>query len=631
MYYHYCCFILSYAYLLYKITCLINIDVTNYCYHSFINTHTMKRSADGGEKGGAQAGNGGALKGMPGNGDSTVQPIERPLKLEQVTLHFSQTSWEEIGPGELKYIPLCQSPYYMFDEAMKNQLAKFTNFWSTAYLHKPKVRLSNLIMLQDDLINQGGTPLETTAFTQACYMMTYCPSRQYQYFTLGTITDCKTGLYNTLIYNLDETKCNGDVSQLITITNYEDFEKLAIMPAKVDTFGGYQPAAKIEVDIGQLAYIKNTYISPNSAGGDLSAFSANMQPMERSTAPILPPTVPSLKHITWARNLDKLSFHKYGDVIEHEIETNLEGVPLINVANNNIMQRQQQVDDFEKVNTYKFYTDFVWPGNNRPYYSRRDNLSTIGTFESVKKFKPLKHMFLTMPPIRKANGALLKQRCSFLMEQTFSITFHTTESIFDGDTDKFILNQTDGVIVRPVLYGRMSASKLDQGAICPAGSTMVCKDPSKCPFDNSWSSLVTLWVNANKAGGDYKFVQWGVSCTGKEFKVIPQGKLTETLMYSTAFKTAWGDWIQEIAAGSTKPFCVLCGERAGCIITDKDGQTYADEAESATAFYIAITVARWKQTLNLYGISCVPASTDGATIQSAEFNPVSRETPMFYM
>lgn len=54
--------------------------------------------------------------------------IPRHLPLQHIELNFVQRTWQEFAPGELYYVPTCQTIKYMFDEAMHKQLAKFKGF-----------------------------------------------------------------------------------------------------------------------------------------------------------------------------------------------------------------------------------------------------------------------------------------------------------------------------------------------------------------------------------------------------------------------------------------------------------------------------------------------------------------------
>lgn len=592
----------------------------------------MKRAADsdgGSDAKKAASGSGGGLKGMPGNSDSVSDPIPRPLKLQEITLHFTQRTWEEIGAGELKYLPLCQTPYYMFDEAMKNQLAKFKNIWGTAFYHTPKARITNLLMLQDDLINQGGTPLETTAFTQACYMVTYQPTRQTQYFQLANILDCNTGKFKRLSYDMSDTKCGFDYSQLINISNYEDLEKLAILPAGVDKYAGYNPEAEIYENSNISAEMAATFINPNTKNLNLAEFSANMQPLfptVLNSAKIVEP----LKHVTWSRNLDKIGFHKYGDTIDIPITTNLEGVPLINHPHNDFTLRKETFnvtnESGEITRIYNMYTDFIWPSNNRPYYSRKDNLSAINVFESAKQMKPLQHTFLSMPPIRKANGALLKQRCSFVLEQSFSVTFNTVESIWDDDTDKYTLNQRDGVIVRPVLYTKMLSQTKDEGALCKVGKFVCTGD--KCPYDNSFASLIEVLADNEPTSGVISFAASFKPSGTFKYELPEPGTFDNNVFFSDGFKAKWKSWIDYIEPGLLQNFEVNCGQRAFIDLTSRNGKHLRMDAPGMTDFIIRFDIDKYIELMRSIGVTC---DYPNLVYAPTEFNSTDRVTEMFYM
>lgn len=442
---------------------------------------------------------GGGAKGGGGQQEDKTNPIPRTLSSQSVTLHFTQRTWEEIGPGELKYSPLSLTPYYMMDPAMLNQFLNFKHLWYTMQIHQPKMRISNLIMLQDELVNQGGTPMETTAFTQVCYLMLYQPTRMTEYFQLGNITDCKTAAYEKLSYNFSEVECTDKITQLVNLQGYTDFERLCIRPACINKYAGTVPNKDINRD-SKTGIITDTYISPSilfPITHPLHGFSANLQPVD-------PPLIENLNNITWAKNLDKITFHKYGDVVEIPIVTNLEGKHLLNDFHNDFTNRGVEVQKTTSEDKDNYYTEFAWPSPNRPYRSRHDNLANLDAMKNVKDLKNLHHNFLTMPPIRKANGALLKQRCSFLLEQSFSVTFNFIESIYyQENNEKNFLHQKDGIIIRPLIYGNTTpeAPPVGEGAICQYGFKCTSKAVN-CPTGNDFADLDkfldnrTLWGNS---------------------------------------------------------------------------------------------------------------------------------------
>lgn len=584
----------------------------------------MKRASEeaaGGEAKKSNSGGGGMLKGMPGNTDDKVNPIPRPLKIQEITLHFTQRTWEEIGAGQLKYLPLCQTPYYMFDNAMLNQLAKFKDLWATAYFHQPQARISNLLMLQDDLINQGGTPLETTAFTQACYMMKYTPTRQLNYFQLANIENCKDGSSKILSYDLSDTTCGKDYSQLISIGNYTDFEQLAILPAKVDKYAGYNTTIKPKILDDSISTIKETYFSPSLSNTFFNQFSANMQPRENLLSSV--PVIKALDQVTWARNLDKITLHKYGDEITIPITTNLEGVPLLRNEFNDITKRTAQVS-IEDQETHRYYIDLIWPSRNRPYYTRSSNLSDITPFEHNKDMKNLSHTFLTMPPIRKANGALLKQRCSFMLEQSFSITYKIPESVWDKESEYDILNQADGVLLRPVLYGTTIANIVDEGAICPKGS-FNCKGDN-CPAGNSFIDLFDLIVDVMKT---QEFFTFSEASIGKPFAFEEETELTNDVWSKDPFKSAWVEWIAMAPSTSTEynhlSVDLLSGEPT-VRLTNQSGESSTFKGNFKRK-YITFNRKNITSILNNRGITCKPVGTHA---EPKKYVPRDRVSEIFY-
>lgn len=583
----------------------------------------MKRAAesDGGGDAKHFAGGdgGGGSKGGMNVINQKVDPIPRNLKVQEVTLHFTQRSWEEIGPGELKYLPLCQTPYYMLDEAMKKQLLNFKDLWSTMEIHQPSARITNMIMLQDDLVNQGGTPMETTAFTQVCYLLRFNPTKQTQYFLLGDVTNCKNGTVQELMYNMTTTKCGNDYSQLINVQNYKDFERLAILPARIDLNAGYDLTRLPEkTTITTESQIKDTFFSPTMLNKSLySNFSANYQPVD-------PPVIDTLKQITWVRNLDKISFHKVGDSIEIPIVTNLNGKQLLSTKQNDMFTRTLDVLDNEG-NFFEYPVEFVYPSNNRPYFDRSDNLSEISTNLHSKDMQPLSHTFFTMPPIRKANGALLKQRASVFLEQSFSVTFRFPESVWgeDSGSDR-ILNQRNGIVLRPILYSKLSSNKVNEEAICPNGDITCTGD--QCPFDNSYASLIALWVQYKFP---FKFVEAIPSTAEYKYTSDFATRFNNQFLIQDAFRVTYKTWLLEaLREGSEVNLYIDLLQKAHVTLIDRSGNVYDLETENDLYNILVINAGDLKDMYSDYGITCTSNATQKA---GTYYYGVNRDTKMFYV
>lgn len=595
----------------------------------------MKRANEdisgGGSKKQAADGSGGSGGGAAATLSEKTQPIERPFRLSTIHLTFNQCTWEEVGAGELKYLPLSQTPYYMMGPEHLNLFNKYKNLWTTMRIHQPKARISNLIMLQDDLINQGGTPLETTAFTQVCYMLQYHPKKQTQFFRLANLRGCNEKIgWDSLSYNLSGTECDRkDIKQLIEINGFQDFEHLAILTAKVDKYAGYAPYATIQIN-PDFTQIKNTYIPPNDRTiGALANYAANLQPDEREGYI----TVDSFKQVTWARNTGSFKLLKVNDTSEIPITTNITDLPLINDIHNDFTNRTINIEDSASGNLYTYNTEFCWPSNNRPYYTRKDNLNQIRPYETNKMLSPINHTFFCMPPIRKANGALLKQRCSFMLEQEFSITLEFSEGVWDDGenaTSKYLLNQNDGIVLRPNIYGTTQVQPDAEGAYCGDEYQYVCTG-DKCPIADTYKALTeSMGAFQTISENLIEFTNTAPSNV-VEYK---QGGLTAYFDWlaesqQTAFKNKFNEFKNNAAGGNDTIFSlrpVGTGEYITSIVFQGFGQTYEFKNPNSLK-YLLIKPDAYLNMLDNLGIVC----TKKPTVMHANYVPVTRNSQIFYM
>lgn len=423
----------------------------------------LKRKATD-QEGGPQA------KGVPA-ADDKVNPIPRHLPEKSVTLHFTRRTWEEFAPGVLYYLPTTVGPKYMFNLQMKNQFLKFRGLWETMQIHTPKARISNLIFLQDDLRVQSSTPTDATAFTQVCYLVHFSPKAGQQYFKLADVTAKSTGAHKTLDYNLDP-----GIDRQFTIigeTQYTDFEHLMCLPAKVGTYAGWDPNQDSAPTKAPYAWT-GAYISPTA--GPNASCNLNVQYDETS-----PYFFDPAKCIAMATDMDSISFMKYGDTKELTMVTNLEGKHLYCAPINDPFYEttlSTTIGD-DKV---RYSTEWMYPGNNRPYICRCSNFDAkFSCTLHNKGYAAIQHHFFTMPPIKKPNGALLGQRVSCLVEQSISITFNFHESTFDEDEDisketpqADLMKQTHSVYLRRGIYGDSVRGDVPPppkktGILCPYG------------------------------------------------------------------------------------------------------------------------------------------------------------------
>lgn len=433
--------------------------------------------------------------------EQKVEPIPRVLPENVITLTFVQRGWEEIAPGFLYYLPLCQSPKYMFDAAMTRQYNKFKDLWETMEIMTPKCRITNLIMLQDDLRVQNNTPTDATAFTQVVYMLKYCPKNQKQYFKLAHIDNPNTmETSTTLTYKLYPEKDNNKNNQLVKLTGFETFENLAIVPAKANLTAGFTPGQTYEVTPNTRT-IKDAYIAPN-INSNMAAVSGNMRPIDTAANFQSPGNT-----ITMCKNQDNISFYKYGDEFTIPIETNLNGVRLANRRRNDFLEETQVNVTLVDGSIIAYGTEWVYPSRNRPFLCRSNYYDTqTQPITEGKHFKPLNHCFLCMPPIRKPGGQLLGQRCSIFLEQEITVRFHTSQATFDLSEDNendLQVNQDNQVLLRRNFYPKPERVTPTGGPLCPDG-TSTCKTFSdkkrknkadkKC-YDNSWEGMEAFMLD----------------------------------------------------------------------------------------------------------------------------------------
>nr|WAX26044.1 MAG: major capsid protein [Army ant associated bidensovirus 2] len=416
-----------------------------------------------------------AKKGAPSTAAGEKQePIPRNIRPQSIQLNFVCKTWEEIAPGNLYYLPLCQNPKYMFDQASTNQFNKFREMWHTMEIHTPKVRLSNLIMLQDDLRVQNNTPTDATAFTQVVYLMKYCPKGQKQYFKL---IDCPNANDMTetksLTYDLAPQIPAGETTkaQLVQIKGFKDFESLGILGAKANYTAGFVPYSAVKIDDGHV--LQDPYVAPNTTSVQFQHISGNMYPADNNANFIAPTYC-----MTYARNQDSLSFHKYGDSMELPINTNIEGMQLMNTPGNNFLADQKVVIEDASKKTYTYETEFAWPSRNRPFLSRGNYFDTnTDPITSGKTEGTLNHYFFCMPPIRKPNGSLLGQRCSLYMEQEISVTFHANQATFfpDEADDAMQVNQDNQIILRRNIYPTPTITDTGRSFFCKPKEESECQ------------------------------------------------------------------------------------------------------------------------------------------------------------
>lgn len=414
--------------------------------------------------------------GVGARAEQVDNPIPRLFHDNSITIHITQRSFEELGPSEIKYFPVQNYWAAMFDKFHYYMFKKYYDRCSTYEITSPKVKISNILMLQDKLTSQQGTNSESAIYTQSSYLMEFTPQSPRQWFKLGTTDNCGESQKILKYKPMEHSDCKI-ISQLIKVGDgvFEDFEKLTINPAKPDLYAGWsgsdvdiRDAGGVGSDLeAEWAYnkdggksqnrtVKDVYISPkNPYLGDYSCSYAGDEPI-----------VPLMHHTTYMRNSDSIKLHKYGDTVEFAVNTNMSGLPLLRHPHNNPFGGIDHIRPRPSVNKKAVEYMFCYPSENRPYMSRGDQFENIRPIEKTKTFKPLKHKFICMAPIKEGDGRLIKQRASFTCEQAVTITFKFPETVIEEDAE-YMLAQKSGVILRPAITKIWPLAKEDRSPDSP--------------------------------------------------------------------------------------------------------------------------------------------------------------------
>lgn len=165
-----------------------------------------------------------------------------------------------------------------------------------------------------------------------------------------------------------------------------------------------------------------------------------------------------------------------------------------------------------------------------------------------------------MPPIRKPNGALLGQRCSFLMEQSISVTFHMAQGTFfdTEDEDAAQMAQDSSVVLRRNAY-RTPRVEAPQAVSVLCNTSSVCPPPvfkrgkkvnaDKPCYDDSFAGLYKYFL-ANPAMASQvdlpeyvKFKSTDLRPSGAfDCNTLPNNRITlESIDSNAEFKQYWHD------------------------------------------------------------------------------------------
>lgn len=407
-------------------------------------------------------GAGGAAPGGVNQQDTDISPIPRPIRRRSLTFPFIQRSWEEIGTDSLYYVPLCMYPGAMMDIQMNSLWNQFIDITKSFRIEGCKFRLSNWIVVNDELQTTGGAIAEESSIVQRSKIIHFTPKMAH------TTAFQFSGITPTSSYMVKDT--TPDQSFLWNVGEYDgdngSFEDLALLELANATNvfrgdniwnGPYRLNSNLSSNaVGNasvLSYMKNTSDTVNHWPADAIGVESGVG---NYTAP----------NISQAKNLINYEIISGNDICEYDVVTNLKGMPIdpqryllqssdiktgvtafdtISMMYNNEGETSgvARIDGIFNVPLIKCWlaatpTTIVdagclvrkWPSIFDPLIMR-DKIGSNGVALQQLKNKPLEHHFFTMIPIKKSNGDLMKQRASVQMEQEMYITFdfHDTNLI----------------------------------------------------------------------------------------------------------------------------------------------------------------------------------------------------------
>lgn len=385
-------------------------------------------AVDGGERVARSTGSGGGSgnsgqHGIP-SGES-VSPVPRPMPYKHVTFSFVQRSWEEIDTG-LSTLPISIALYPILDDEMLTVIKQVLPCCLGFRVHAPHVKLSNFIILTDEIQMKGATPSEMSSFVQQSKIIHYMPKN---FVTTGyTLSNVDTIKPITFTKLMGHNKMN----QMVKLPNSDDFETLSIYGISGSIHGNlwnrnkmYQGYVLNDLESQHYSLYSSASTVEDTKWEQLSyAYGVVDEKGDAHSATSM--WTVEKRAITKCKNLDKIEIVGASDVIEYDIETNIEGDVLYpDTVDNHTPSVFSYfvVKGLEKNSGLTMWKVGCtpWPSTFNPKMYRRN--AALGDQWLQAQYKPLQHHFFTMVPIHKSDGKLMKQRASCMVEQSFQVSF----------------------------------------------------------------------------------------------------------------------------------------------------------------------------------------------------------------
>lgn len=451
------------------------------------------------------SGGGGASRGGASAEEKSDQPIYKPIEWKaSFTIPFNYTTWEEIGT-ELFCIPTQHSLSAYFTNRLRFLEPYLSDVrFSRFDIETGPVRISNFIVLSDNL-TAGNSINEVSSFVQNSKIVMWEPEdsftgwgyRLYEESADGTLTPI-----GIPYENICSRQNHGQLRQLVPLTRNagadsmtESFENVVIIPCQ-------------ERDVGNSFTIDRSHTNFLTAG---SAEAVNRQTtttgntgylyIKEVTGSGVQPIVDQLAATNmkesnnvnnkWIREHSGLKIVDRDDVLS--IGTPQYHTYLNSAASNNLASAGKWLFkpfyrfDGSSMNPTTSTAPGVIIGRDgrgeyrealiyAPHarYSEPEKRSDCGQSRdwiqrAWSRAPSNKHTFLSMIPIRKSDGSLMKIRANCKVEQYINITFHYKSENIQGNVTQDI-NQGEDVYRSPPM--RQVSARINPGG-SPTGGLLV--------------------------------------------------------------------------------------------------------------------------------------------------------------
>nr|DAC81434.1 TPA_asm: VP [Tasmanian devil feces monodnaparvovirus 2] len=394
-----------------------------------------------------------------GEGGADESPIPRGPSTKSLCMCFYQRSWEEISSQKLSYLPQSLTPLSFFDGQQLQIIDKMLDAGFLFEIEHMGIKISNFIVLNDQLAASGDTPQEISSVVQRAKIVQFTPNipmttafqiydkqkrlsykidEQEQpnrdYFRHADITSFENleikGMPSMIVNKNTNFQGGLSNSNIYDVSNYRDFigeggaSTADDEPYYTQNYSErYGPYLGLEKHPREMFHNdKGKPIWRNALGALIGIFDSG-ESYRNSEIPT----------ITYVKNQHGFSILSPSDVIKKEINTNMKGkviektmhtITNDELTHHHLFTHRGVVAD----GTGNLHTTIpVYPSTLNPLIKKEEFIRGARAYSH--KPKPIQHMFFTMIPINEANGAVMKQRANCFFEQKMVIKFYYNEMV----------------------------------------------------------------------------------------------------------------------------------------------------------------------------------------------------------